>query len=107
MRLVLRLLGTWLIGLALILLVMDGTKSLAANDLVFTSLGGMWSQLHSASLETVSQFFDSRFFADLLGSLLQALLSYPAFAVLGIPGIILALAGRRTRRERFLRQEQF
>ena len=107
MRLVLRILGTWLIGLALILLVMDGTKSLATNDIVFTSLGGIWFQLHPASLETVSTFFDSRFFADLLGTILQALLAYPAFAVLGIPGIILALAGRRTRRERFLRQEQF
>ena len=107
MRLVLRVLGTWLIGLALILIVVDGTKSLAANSVHFTSLGGIWTQLHEPSLHAVSGFFDSRFFADLLGTILAALLAYPAFAVLGIPGIILALAGRRPRRERFLRQEQF
>ncbi|WIY52131.1 hypothetical protein O9Z70_11710 [Devosia sp. YIM 151766] len=106
MRLVFRLLGTWLIGLALIFLVIDGTRSLAANVIVFTSLGQAWSQLHIASLETVSSFFDSRFFADLLEVMLQALLSYPAFAVLAVPGLVLALAGRRPRRERFLRQEQ-
>lgn len=107
MRLVLRILGTWLIGLALIFLVVDGTKSLAADEIVLTSLGAVWTQLHAPSLEAVSSFLDSRFFAALLGVLLQNILTYPAFAVLGVPGIILALAGRRPRRERFLRQEQF
>ena len=106
MRLLLRILGTWLIGLALIFLVMDGTKSLAANALVFTSLGQAWTQLHPASLEGVTGFFESRFFADLLAVTMTALLTYPAFVVLGVPGIVLALMGRRPRRERFLRQEQ-
>lgn len=106
MRLILRVLGTWLIGLALIFLVVDGTKSLAANTLVFTSLGQAWTQLNPPSLEAVSTFFESRFFADLLGAAMQALLTYPVFAVLGVPGIVLALMGRRPRRERFLRQEQ-
>jgi len=106
MRLVLRILGTWLIGLALILLVIDGTKSLAANALVFASLGEVWTQLHTPSLEAVTNFFESRFFADLLDAAMRALLTYPAFAVLGVPGIVIALLGRRPRRERFLRQEQ-
>ncbi|WP_338721989.1 hypothetical protein [Devosia sp. XK-2] len=106
MRLVLRVLGTWLIGLALIFLVVDGTKSLAANALVFTSLGDAWTQLHSPSLDAVSGFFASRFFADLLDAAMRAVLTYPAFAVLGVPGIVLALMGRRPRRERFVHQEQ-
>lgn len=106
MRLIFRILGTWLIGLALIFLVVDGTKSLAANTFVFTSLGDAWTQLHPPSLETVSTFFESRFFADLLAVSLEAVLTYPAFAVLAVPGIVLALMGRRPRRERFLRQEQ-
>ncbi len=106
MRLVFRLLGTWLIGLSLVFLVVDGTRSLAGNALVFTSFGQAWSQLHAGSLDSVTSFFDSRFFADLLDTMLQALLTYPAFAVLAVPGILLALAGRRPRHERFLRQEQ-
>lgn len=106
MRLVFRLLGTWLIGLALVLLVMDGTRSLAGNSIIFTSFGDAWSQLHEHSLDAVMAFLESRFFADLLDNMLQALLTYPAFAVLAVPGIVLALAGRRKRRERFLRQEQ-
>ncbi len=106
MRLVLRILGTWLIGLSLILLVVDGTKSLAANTLVLTNLGPLWMNLHAGSLEAFQGFIDSRFFAGLLHGVLENLLETPAFAVAGLPGIVLALAGRRPRRERFLRQEQ-
>ena len=106
MRLILRIAGTWLIGLALILLVIDGTKSLGADAIVYTSLASLWTQVHPASLDAVRAFFDSRFFADLLDAALTAVLEYPAFAVFGVPGIVLALAGRKPRRERFLRQDQ-
>lgn len=106
MRLILRVLGTWLIGLALVLLVIDGTKSLGSNALVFTSLLELWTQIHKSSLEAVRGFFGSRFFADLLGSALTAVLSYPAFAVFGLPGIVLALLGRKPYRERFVRHDQ-
>lgn len=106
MRLALRLLGTWLIGLAVVLLVIDGTRSLAANHLVFSSFGQTWMALHEPSLDTVRTYFDSRFFADLLAQALDVVLTYPAFAVVGVPGIVLALLGRRPRRERFLRQEE-
>ncbi|KKB77828.1 hypothetical protein VW35_14345 [Devosia soli] len=106
MRIALRIIGTWLIGLALVLLVIDGTKSLAANEIVMTSLGDIWMQIHAQSLEGMRAFLDSRFFASLLDTVLNALLTYPAFAVIGVPGIVLAILGRRTRRERFLRTEE-
>ena len=106
MRLILRVAGTWLIGLALVLFVIDGTKSLGANALVYTSLAELWTQFHPPSLEAVAGFFESRFFADLLDAALRTVLDYPAFAVFGVPGIVLALAGRAPRRERFLRQDQ-
>ncbi|MGV8856621.1 MAG: hypothetical protein ACOH2L_18515 [Devosia sp.] len=106
MRLILRVLGTWLIGLALVLLVIDGTKSLGADDLVLTSLAALWTQLHPASLEAMQNFLGSRYFAALLDATLAALLSYPAFAVVGVPGVVLALAGRKRRRERFLQSDQ-
>ncbi|SFV38807.1 hypothetical protein SAMN05216456_3628 [Devosia crocina] len=106
MRTVLRIIGTWLIGLALVLLVIDGTKSLAANAIVMTSLGDGWTAIHPGSIEAVSAFFSSRLFADLLASLFASLLTYPAFAVIGVPGIVLALLGRRPRSQRFLRTEE-
>lgn len=106
MRLILRIAGTWLIGLALVLLVVDGTKSLGANAIVFTSLSTLWTSVHPPSLEAVSVFFESRFFAALLDMSFKALLDCPAFAVAGLPGIVLALLGRKPRRERFLRADE-
>jgi len=106
MRLILRVAGTWLIGLALVWLVIDGTRSLGANALVYTSLADLWTQIHPPSLDGVKAFLGSRFFADLLDVALKAVLDYPAFAVFGVPGILLALAGRAPRRERFLRHDQ-
>lgn len=106
MRLVLRIAGTWLIGLALVLLVVDGTKSLGANGLVFTSLADLWTSVHAPSLDAVRSFFDSRFFAALLDMALKAVLDYPAFAVFGVPGVVLAILGRAPRRERYLRTDQ-
>lgn len=106
MRLILRIAGTWLIGLALVLLVVDGTRSLGANAFVYTSLAALWTQIHPGSLTAVEAFFESRFFADLLDAALKAVLDYPAFAVFGGPGIVLALMGRKPRRERYLRADQ-
>ena len=106
MRLFCRIIGTWFIALALVLAVIDGTKSLAANAVLTTSLSQLWTQVHAPSLAGTEAFFDSRFFADLLDVAMAALLSYPAFAVFGLAGVLLALLGRRPQRERYLRADQ-
>ncbi|MEO5805593.1 hypothetical protein [Devosia sp.] len=106
MRLILRILGTWLLGLALILLVIDGTKSLGANALVLTSLGSIWSSLHADSQAQVSAFFAGRMFAELLQSSFAMLLSYPAFAVVGVPGLLFAILGRSRKAIAYVTQDQ-
>jgi hypothetical protein len=106
MRLILRIAGTWLIGLALVLLVIDGTRSLAANVLMFASLDSLWRQLHPDSLAATQGFFGSRMFADLLEVALAQILALPAFAVFGVPGVLLALLGRKPRHDRFVREDQ-
>jgi hypothetical protein len=106
MRLVLRVLGTWLIGLAVVLIVIDGTKSLGANALVTTPFGDAWRTVHAHSLEAVRAFLDTRFFSSLLDAVFAAILAYPAFAVVGVPGIILALMGRKPRQYQFVETER-
>lgn len=106
MRLILRIAGTWLIGLAVVLLIIDGTKSLGANGLVFTSLADLWTSVHQSSLLIAEEFLQSRMFAEFLDAALKTVLDCPAFAVVGIPGIVLALWGRVPQRERFLRADQ-
>lgn len=106
MRLLLRVLGTLLIACAVILLIIDGTKTLGANALVLTSLSDTWTQIHLSSLETVKQFLGSRLFGPLLESVVTAILGFPGWAVIGLPGLLLAWAGRSRRERMFLRQDQ-
>jgi hypothetical protein len=106
MRLILRIVGTWLLGLALILLIIDGTKSLSANALVWTALGDTWNGLSAESLIGVRTFFASRLFGALLLPGFDALLRLPGFAVLAVPGAVLAAFGRSRRDRLLIRQDQ-
>jgi hypothetical protein len=106
MRLILRILGTWFLGLAVILFVIDGTKSLAANAILFTPLLDTWTAVHTPSLDAVRGFIGGRFFQPLLEPAFDALLGFPSFAVIGIPGILFAFAGRSRFSRRYIRQDQ-
>ena len=107
MRLFLRILGTWLVALALVLAIIDGTRSLAANALVLTPLSDTWLAIHPASLDALMQFIATRYFGPLLDGAIQGLLSLPGWAVLGVPGLIIAWLGRTRRARVFVKQDQF
>ena len=106
MRLVARLIGTWLLALALILFVVDGARTLATGQLVLTSLARTWGQLNAESLAAVQDFFATRFFGAVLTPLAAVLVDAPGWIVLGIPGICLAWAGRTRRARLFVRHDQ-
>ena len=107
MRLLLRLLGTWLLGIALILLIIDGTRSLAANAIVMTPLEDTWRLLHGQSLEEVRAFLGSRFFGPVLEPVVVAALNLPGWLVLGVPGAFIAWLGRTRRSRVFMKQDHF
>lgn len=106
MRLILRVLGTWLVATALILGVVDGTKSLAANTLVATSFAEAWTWVHAESLGAVRAFIESRLFGPMLETVADAVFSAPAWLVLAIPGLLLAWMGRSRRVRLFVRHDQ-
>lgn len=106
MRLILRVVGTWLLAMALILLIIDGTKSLGANALLWTPLAETWIALHPNSLAAVREFLASRFFGLLLGPTFESILGFPGFLVLGVPGIVIGAAGRSRRTRILLRSDQ-
>jgi len=106
MRLLLRVFGTILIACALILVIVDGTRSLAANNLVLTPLAQTWSEMHAASFAGLQEFLDTRLFGPLLKPVVSLILGLPGAAVLGIPGLLLAWAGRSRREKLFVRQDQ-
>jgi len=106
MRLVLRVVGTLLIAFAVILLIIDGTRSLAANALVFTPLEATWQSMQAESLAALHEFLGTRLFGPVIAPVISAILSFPGWAVIGIPGLLLAWAGRSRRERVFLRQDQ-
>ena len=106
MRLVLRVVGTLLIAFAVILIIIDGTRSLAANGLVLTPLEVTWESMHAQSLAAVREFLGTRLFGPVLEPGVSAFLSCPGWAVIGVPGLLLAWAGRSRRERVFLRQDQ-
>lgn len=106
MRLILRILGTWLVAVALILGVVDGTKSLAANSFVFTSFAEAWTWLNAESLAATRAFLESRLFGPLLQTLSGAVFAAPAWLVIAIPGLLVAWMGRSRRVRLFVRHDQ-
>lgn len=106
MRLLLRIIGTILLAAALILIILDGTRSLGENSLVLTSLGATWEIVHKESLAQLRAFIETRFFGPLLDGVINAILSFPGWAVLGIPGALLAWLGRSKRTRVFVKQNQ-
>lgn len=106
MRLILRIIGTTLLAAALILVILDGTRSLGTNALVITSLGAAWETVHAPSLVALHEFVDSRLFGPLLEGVINAVLGFPGWAVLGVPGALLAWLGRSKRTRVFVKQGQ-
>ncbi len=106
MRLILRLTGTWMLAMALILLIIDGTRSLGDNALVFTSFGDAWTLISAESLAEVRAFLQSRFFGPLLDATIEGLLALPVWVVLAAPGACIAWLGRSRRTRLYVRHDQ-
>lgn len=93
-----RWLGTVFVLFALVAIAVDGTKSLAANDLVFTPLGQHWRELHVASLNNLQVALERYLLPVLWDPVMLNVLLLPAWVVLGAIGLLLCLVGRRRER---------
>ena len=103
MRRVLRLIGTWLIALALIVALVDLTHSVERGQVLVTALGAQWQVLDPASLAALDDFLHSRMFGAMLLPLVEQILALPAALVLLLPGALLAFVGRSRNREFYTR----
>ncbi len=102
MKFILRVIGTWFIGLALVLIIIDGAKTLAANALIMTSLAESWSSLHAESWLATNQAL-----ADLLPgtasrSVVMFMSNAPSWAIFGVVGLLLLLLGRAGAKKRYV-----
>lgn len=93
MRLVMRLAGLVLLAASLVFVVVDGTRTLAANAVVLTPIGASWQQIDVTSFAAVRHFVTAHLGPFAWTLLSQTLLGWPGFAVLGVPAVLLVIAG--------------
>ncbi len=94
-RFLLRFLGLVALAAAFITLVIDGTKSIAANAIKITPLGQYWNDVHTGSLQLFQAGIERHVSPSLWQVVIQPVLEQPAWLVLGVLGAVLILIGRK------------
>jgi hypothetical protein len=88
-----RLIGLILMVLAFLSLVYDGARSIADQTLRLTRLGELWNDINQASQQSFQHAVEG-LSPFLWTSVVRVILGQPAWAILGIFGIILLLLFR-------------
>ena len=94
-RFLFRLIGLFCLAASFILVIYDGTKSIAANQLYLTSVSALWELINAGSLAVLKPLLSPYANGILWDPVALAVLAAPAWALLGILGILLILMGRR------------
>lgn len=94
----LRILGLWCLLLAMIALVVDGTKSLGGGGAwIITPLGDEWARLSPASLEAAKTAVVQHTTPALWDPVIVTLLQAPAWFIFGALGLMLYWLGHKRR----------
>ena len=96
-----RFIGLWLIAGALVALVVDGSKTIAASRLTVTPLGLAWFSMSPSSLMRTQEFVQREVEAYighwLWDPIVQWILLAPTWLVFGALGVLLVYVGSRKR----------
>jgi len=96
-RFLLRFIGLICLAAGFILLIYDGTKSIAGNRLFLTSVRALWELIDASSLAKLEPTIQSYAGGYLWDPVMMTILSAPSWGLLGGLGIILLLLGRKKR----------
>jgi hypothetical protein len=96
-RFLVRSIGFFCLAAAFLLVIYDGTKSIAGNALFITSVRGLWDTLNAASLQAVQPLIEGRLGHFAWDPVFIGFLNTPSWAALGVLGVILILLGRKKR----------
>ena len=94
-RFLFRFIGLICLAAAFILVIYDGTKSIAANNLYFTSVRTLWELINAGSLQKLKPLIDPYAGGILWDPVMIAILAAPSWSLLGGFGILLLMLGRR------------
>jgi hypothetical protein len=94
-RFLFRFVGLMCLAAAFILVIYDGTKSIAANNLYLTSVRTLWELINAGSLAKLKPLISAYAGGFLWDPVMLAILSAPSWSLLGFFGILFILLGRR------------
>lgn len=94
-RFLFRFLGLLSLAAAFILLIYDGTKSIAGDNLYLTSVRALWELINAASLAKLKPMIAPYAGGVLWDPGMVSLLAAPSWALLGFLGVLFILLGRR------------
>ena len=94
-RFLFRFIGLICLAAAFILVIYDGTKSIAANRLFFTSVRTLWELINAGSLQKLKPLIVPYAGGLLWDPVMLAILAAPSWSLLGGFGILLLMIGRR------------
>jgi hypothetical protein len=96
MLMLLRILGVWLLLLAMVAAVIDATKSLAGGGAwVVTPMGEQWRGLSSETLDGFKAWIETSVGAWLWDPVFTSILAAPTWLVFGILGVFLYWLGQK------------
>jgi hypothetical protein len=107
MKRIARILAAIFLAFAMIFLVIDGTRMLAANAFVVTPLAGSLDEFVPGTAQLAQEFIETSVHPLLWDPVITTLLSWPGWAVFGVLGIALAFLGRSPDRRRLISIDQF
>ena len=94
-RFLFRFVGVLCLAAAFILVIYDGTKSIAGNNLYLTSVRALWDLINARSLAELKPLIQPYANGVLWDPMMLAFLAAPSWSVFGGLGIILVLLGRK------------
>lgn len=100
-RFFIRVIATLILAVAVILAVIDATRSVASAALVMTPLGESWAAAFPSSLEALRVFLETRIAAFVWDPVTVGVLTLPGCLILAIVAFVLYAVGRKppSRRE--------
>ena len=96
-RLIFSFIGLWTCALALLALVLDGVRSIAANEIVMKSLGATWFEIDNESLNLAQAMIQRNVHPLLWDPVMQWILTVPAWLIAAIIGLFFIWLGRKRR----------
>ena len=94
-RFLLRFIGLICLAARFILMIYDGTKSIAGNMVFLTSVRTLWELINAGSLAKLKPMIEPYAGGFLWDPLMVAILAAPSWSLLGAFGIIFLVLGRR------------